>query len=310
MGLPDKMIPAAGHADINDASARFLGIILTCCAWFVFSGVDASGKYLTALYAVGQIVLIRYGGGLIYSLFLIAAKGNFSSFRSARLGLQITRATLLAAATTVNFIALRYLQLDQTAAIMFAIPLVVCVLSVPILGETIGWRRWTAVLVGLLGVLIIIRPGFATFHWAMLLVLIQATCAALYMILTRKVSAYDRNETSLFYTGLIGTLLTLPFGIMQWQPVTGETWLPVLVLGFCGGLGHHLVIAAHRLAPAPIVAPFGYTHIIWMTLLGYLLFNQLPDAFTLLGASVVICCGLFLLYRERQLNKHPAPQVH
>lgn len=291
-----------GHARSDDASARFLGIGFMCAAWLTFSGIDASAKFLVGFFPVFQIVLLRYGGGLIYSLLLIAFKGTPSAIRTTKPLIQFIRGSILVTATAVNFVALRYLQLDQSAAIMFAIPLIVCVLSVPMLGERVGWRRWVAVLVGLSGVLIIIRPGFDGFHWAMLLVVIQAIMAAVYMILTRKVSAYDKVETSLFYTGLVGTVLVLPFGIAEWQPVTGTTLLPALVIGFCGGLGHHLVITAHRLAPAPVIAPFGYTHIIWMTLLGYLLFNDLPDAFTIVGASIVISCGLFLLYREHRLK--------
>lgn len=291
-----------GQARADDASARLLGIGFMCAAWLTFSGIDASGKYLTSFFSVMQIVLLRYGGGLIYSLALIAYRRTPGAFRTAKPGIQFLRGAVLVIATAMNFVALQYLQLDQSAAIMFAIPLIVCVLSVPLLGEQVGWRRWAAVMVGLFGVLVIIRPGFEGFHWAMLLVVIQATMAAVYMILTRKVSAYDRDETSLVYTGLIGTILVLPFGWAQWQPLTETTLLPALVIGFCGGLGHHLVIIAHRLAPAPVIAPFGYTHIIWMTLLGFLLFGQLPDLFTLTGASIVISCGLFLLYRENRLK--------
>ena len=290
----------AGQADANDVSARVMGITLMCGAWLVFSGIDASAKSLTGSLAVAQIVLLRYGGGFIYSLALIAFKRDVSALKSSTPKTQALRAVLLTGATTVNFVALRYLQLDQTAAIMFSIPLIVCALSVPMLGEQVGWRRWVAVLIGLFGVLIIIRPGFASFHWAMLLVLVQATLAAFYMILTRKVAAYDRDETSLFYNGLIGTALILPFGLVEWQALDQTTILPAIIIGFCGGLGHHLIIAAHRLAPAPVIAPFGYTHIIWMTLLGFILFDQLPDMYTLLGAGIVVSCGLFLLYREQR----------
>ncbi len=296
------MASTVGHARADDASARILGIFFMCAAWLTFSGIDASGKYLTSFLPIAQIVLLRYGGGLAYSFALVAFRGTRGVFRSARPLLQVLRGAILVVATAVNFVALQYLQLDQTAAIMFTIPLLVCILSVPLLGERIGWRRWMAVIIGLVGVLIIIRPGLESFHWAMLLVLVQATMAALYMILTRKVSAHDRDETSLVYMGLVGTLLVLPFGLAEWQPLSEATLLPALVIGFCGGLGHHMVIIAHRLAPAPVIAPFGYTHIIWMTLLGYLLFEQLPDLFTLIGAGIVVSCGLFLLYREQRLK--------
>ncbi|NNE22077.1 MAG: DMT family transporter [Rhizobiales bacterium] len=301
------MNSSIGQARVDDASARLMGIGFMCAAWLTFSGIDASAKFLASFLPVAQIVLLRYGGGLAYSLLLVALKGIPDAFRTARPVLQLLRGSVLVVATAVNFFALRFLQLDQTAAIMFAIPLIVCVLSVPILGERVGWRRWAAVVVGFIGVLIIIRPGFDSFHWAMLLVVVQAIMAAIYMILTRKVSAHDRVETSLFYTGLVGTVLVLPFGVAQWQPLSEATLLPALVIGFCGGLGHHLVIIAHRLAPAPVIAPFGYTHIIWMTLLGYLLFNQLPDAFTIVGASIVVSCGLFLLYREHRLKAATDP---
>ena len=294
------MRPHAGQADINDGSARLLGITCMCGAWLVFSGIDASAKFLTGYLAVAQIVLLRYGGGLLYSLGLVLISRDLSLLKSASPGLQMLRAVLLTVSTALNFFVLRYLQLDQTAAIMFSIPLAVCALSVPLLGEQVGWRRWLAVFVGFVGVLVIIRPGFDGFHWAMLLVVAQAFFAAIYMILTRKVAAFDRDLTSLFYVGLIGTVIVLPFGFSVWQPLDSTTLIPALIIGFCGGLGHHLVIAAHRLAPAPVLAPFGYSHIIWMTLLGYLIFDQLPDMPTVFGAAIVVLCGLFLLYRERR----------
>ena len=299
-----RMVAEIGQARVDDRSARMLGIAVLCVAWLMFSGLDASGKFPLAQLAVMQIVAIRYAGGLVYSIGLIAFRRNYYAFRTAVPLIQLTRGSLLALATSINFVALQYLQLDQSAAIMFSIPLIVCLLSVPLLGEQVGWRRYTAVAVGFIGVIIIIRPGFDGFHWAMLLVVLQATCAAFYMILTRKAAAHDRDETSLLFVGLVGTAATLPFGIANWQPLTAETIIPVLLICICGGLGHHLVIMAHRLAPAPVLAPFGYTHIIWMTLLGYLLFGDVPDEWTLLGAGIVIACGLFLLYRERQIRDH------
>jgi drug/metabolite transporter (DMT)-like permease len=286
------------HSHADDAQARLLGIVFMAAAWLAFAGIDSSAKYLGGYLAVMQVVFLRYAGAVVYCVGFVVYRGVSRPLVSKVFWLQMMRGLLLASATAINFLGLRYLQLDQTSAIMFAVPLIICALSVPLLGERVGWRRWVAVLVGLVGVIVIVRPGFESFHWSMLMMVGNAFVAAFYFLLTRMVAGHDKDETSLIYTVLVGTVLTLPFAVVEWQPITGETIVPALLIGLFGGIGHHFIIIAHRLAPAPVIAPFSYTSIIWMIALGYILFDQLPDIFTAVGASIVIGSGIFLIFRE------------
>jgi drug/metabolite transporter (DMT)-like permease len=167
------------------------------------------------------------------------------------------------------------------------------------LGEKVGLRRWLAVLVGFCGVLVIMRPGTASFHPAMLISLFNALLGALYNIITRKVGARDSAETSLFYVCLLGaTGAALPM-LTHWQSPVGWQWLPLGLMGAAGAFGHLMLIQAHRLSPASAIAPFIYSQIIWMILAGYLVFGQLPDTTTLLGASIVVASGIYVFNRER-----------
>jgi drug/metabolite transporter (DMT)-like permease len=285
------------------ASSRPLrGIVLMIAAFAAFAVLDACAKYLTRSYGTVEIVFARYAISLAYVAGLLAWAGGIGSLRSRNLPLQVVRGGLLMAATLCNFVALQYLQLAQTSSIMFSSPLWVCALSVPLLGERVGPRRWLAVTVGFIGVLIIVRPGLAGFHWAMLLSIAAALMTALYLITTRKAAGYDPAETSLFYASLVGAVASAPFLPGHWILPDGWGFAVMLLCGLSGGVGHHMVIEAHRLAPAPTLAPFLYTQIVWMTLIGFLVFGDLPDRWTIAGAAVVVASGLYLLYRERRLG--------
>lgn len=291
----------------SETTARLAGVGFMVAAWLVFAGIDTSAKLLIGVLPVIQVVFLRYGLALVYSIGLSAYQGVRHPLQSNALPLQLMRGIVLVASTAINFYCLQYLQLDQTAAIMFTVPLVTCALSVPLLGEHVGWRRWLAVCVGFLGVLIIIRPGLSGFHWAMVLALGNAVLASIYMMLTRKVTLVDSDETCVIYTNLIGALVTLPLAVAAWQAIEGIHILPALLIGLFGGIGHHFIVIAHRNAPAPVIAPFSYSHILWMVALGYLVFGHVPDAWTLVGASIVVGSGLFLIYRERQLRRAALP---
>ena len=205
--------------------------------------------------------------------------------------------------TFLNFMALQYLRLDQTSAIFFSNPLWVCALSPFLLGERIGPRRWAAVIVGFLGVLLIIRPGADGFHWAMLLSVTVAIIAAMYQIITRKIGGRDPALVSLLLPSIVGTALAMPLGIVNWYvPAWGLVGV-MLLMGIAGGVGHHLLIKAHTLAPAPTLAPFVYTQIIWMIIVGYVVFGDVPDVHTLIGASIVVSSGLYVYYREQAAKR-------
>ena len=285
---------------------RITGIVLMVASMVVFTLLDATAKHLVQTLPPAVAVFGRYGVAFFLSLAVIMRKGGPQLLLTSHPLLQVLRGVLLMGATILNFIAVMYLQLAQTAAIFFTIPLWVCALSMPLLGETVGLRRWIAVAVGFCGVLVIMRPGTDSFHWAMLLSIGSSFCGAIYNIVTRKVGGRDRAETSLFYVGLVGALaaaVPLPF---VWKTPEGIQWLLVGFLGLAGTTGHFMLIQAHRLAPASALAPFMYSQIVWMILVGYLFFGDVPDFWTVVGAAIVVASGLFVFAGEARGRKVPA----
>jgi drug/metabolite transporter (DMT)-like permease len=289
---------------------RVTGILLMAGSMAVFTVLDSLGKSVMLHLPMFVAVFFRYAVALVLSLVVALRAGGPQLLTTRHPALQMLRGFLLLGSTWFNFVALSHLQLAQTAAIAFTIPLWVCALSVPMLGEKVGPWRWSAVVAGFLGVLVIMRPGTMSFHWAMLFSLASTLCGASYNIVTRKVGGQDRAETSLFYVGLAGSLgAALPLG-WSWQTPEGWQWAMLVGLGLCGGIGHFMLIQAHRLAPAAVLAPFVYTQIVWMIVSGFVVFRDLPDFWTLVGAAIVIASGLIVFARERQLGREtsvPAP---
>jgi drug/metabolite transporter (DMT)-like permease len=274
----------------------------------LFAMLDATAKF--AMHSLPHLVVVffRYFFALLLATAFLLGRGGVAWIHTRHLPLHILRGVMLLASTMLNFLAIFYLQLAQTAAILFTIPLWVLSLSVPLLGEHVGIRRWAAVIAGFAGVLVIMRPGSSGFHWAMLLSLGAAFCGAIYNIGTRKVGGTDRAETSLFYGCVIGSAGALVPMMGVWQMPEGSEWLLLLGMGLLGFLGHLLLGQAHRLATASVLAPFIYTQIIWMILFGYLFFGDRPDLWTLLGGAIVIASGLYVFARERALGIwRPAP---
>ena len=265
----------------------------------LFTLLDASAKLVTQNLSMAVAVFFRYFIALLLTGLLIWRTGGLALLKTQHPFLQILRGGFLLASTFCNFFAMSYLQLAQTAAISFTIPLWVCALSVPLLGEHVGMRRWLAVLVGFFGVLIIMRPGTHSFHWAMLVSLVTALMGALYNIVTRKVGGLDKAETSLLYVGLTGSVVAALPMITHWQAPEGWQWIPLVLMGIAGATGHFMLIQAHRMAPASTLAPFIYTQIIWMTIAGYILFGSIPDTGTLFGAAIVVASGIYVFNRER-----------
>jgi drug/metabolite transporter (DMT)-like permease len=224
-----------------------------------------------------------------------------SCLRSQKPLIQIARSALMVVTTGFNFLALRYLQLDQTITIFFLTPLLVAAFAGPLLGEWVGWHRMLAIVAGFFGVLLVMHPGIGMVHWAMLLALIATFGYALYNLATRYLAGFDPPAVTQTYTPLVGLVVLAPFAIAAWHtPETATQWLLLASLGFWGGLGHWLLILAHRSAPASVLAPFIYLGLIWMTVAGYLLFDNVPTLWTLSGAAVVILSGLYLFARERK----------
>jgi drug/metabolite transporter (DMT)-like permease len=246
-----------------------------------------------------QVVWMRFLGQLAAMLALLGLVAVPDLVRTRRLGLQVVRSFILLGSTAFNFLALRHLRLDQTTTIGFLAPLATAILAGPLLGEWISWRRGIAILIGFVGALIAIRPGFATVHPAVLWAFGTMLCMAFFGIVTRYLAAFDRSEVTLFYSLLAGTLLVAPFALADWVwPADGLAWLLLISMGLYGGLGHYAFIVAHRYAPASALAPFLYVSLLTHSTAGFLVFGQTPDRWTLAGAAVVIATGLYLLHRE------------
>jgi drug/metabolite transporter (DMT)-like permease len=289
-------------APAQAASRPMLAIGLMCIAWAIFAGLDSTAKYLgtaTNLPA-SQVIWIRFLGqflAMVTALGLIAVP---ALVRTRKLKAQILRSLLLLGSTAFNFLALRHLRLDQTTTIGFLTPLTVALLAGPVLGEWIGWRRAIGVAVGFAGILVAIRPGVNAVHPAVLLSLAGMLCYAVFSLVTRYLAPFDRAEVTLFYSLLAGSVVMAPFALMDWVwPSSTFIWLLLLSMGFYGGLGHYLFIVAHRYAPASTIAPFLYITLLTHSTAGYLVFGQVPDAWTLAGAVIVILSGLYLFQRER-----------
>jgi drug/metabolite transporter (DMT)-like permease len=218
---------------------------------------------------------------------------------SPNLRLHVLRSLFMATTTGLNFLALKYLRLDQTQTIFFLTPFIVALLAGPVLGEWIGWRRLAAVVVGFSGVLFVTRPGFGGVHPAIALSLGAALTYGGYNIATRYLA--QREGTGIIQTGapIAGALLYLPFAVQDWVwPAETATLLALLAMGFVGGFGHWLLVLAHRHAPAPVLSPFTYVGLPSMTLLGYMVFGDVPDRWTLIGAAIIVLAGIYLISRE------------
>lgn len=248
-----------------------------------------------------QIVWARYTSAFLLTLLLSNPIRRPGMIRTTRPWLQIGRSFLLVGSTLFNFWAYRFLQLDEALAIMFSTPFLVAALAGPVLGEWIGWRRWTAICVGFAGIVVVVRPGVGGFQWAALLSLASAFCYALYAITTSVLSRTDSNETTLFYSNMVGAVVMLPVLPFVWTPPGGAGHAALMVvMGVFASLGHYLLISGHRLAPASVLSPFIYTQIVWAVTLGYLVFGDVPNAWTLTGSAIVIASGLYLIHRERK----------
>ena len=287
-------------AQTPSGPSTLAGIGLMCFAVMSFALVDATAKALSMHVNVLMVVWARYVVHFALSLLIFNPWSVPGLLRTTRPGLQVMRSALLFLTTALNFGALQFLQLDQTVSIMFSTPFFVAVFAGPMLGEWIGPRRWIAILVGFAGILLVVRPGTSGLHPAAFLSVAAAGTYALYSITTRMLARHDPSSTTLFYSALVGSIvasLPLPF---VWQTpqepavIGGMVWL-----GCIAGLGHFLLILAHARAPAATLAPFIYTQIVAMIALGWLVFDQVPSIWTLAGAGVVICSGIYLAYRER-----------
>ncbi len=301
--MPDA--PAISHLARPREDRPGRGILLMLLAYFLFSLTDTSVKWmsLAGLPAL-QLAFMRFGVHLALSTGPMLGRDHsgFTAPQAQALAM-LVRAVLLVTSTVTNFIALRYLDLTVTAAIMFSSPIIVSALSVPLLGEKVGIWRWSAILVGFVGVLIVVRPWSAEFHWAALLSLTAATALALFSIMTRKLAGVAAPRTMQFYVGLVGACALLPAAVITWEsPDTTLNWVLMFAIGFFAWSGHHFFGQAHGYAPASVLMPFSYSFLIYLTIAGYLVFGTVPDALTVLGALVIALAGLVIWWRERVMR--------
>lgn len=275
------------------------GIFYIVAATSVFPLLNASVKYLGDYYPTPELLWFRYTGHFLFMLAIFLPTQGFSLFRTSQLPAQVGRSVLLLASTSFYFLALSFIPLATAASISFTNPFILTALSAPLLGEVIRARRWSAVVVGFIGALIIIRPGFEGFHWAAILVVGSSTTYSLYQIMTRRIAGTDSAATTIIYTAIFGMLicsLVVPF---YWQtPQSPAHWALLIGLGIFGGLGHYFVVKAFEWAEASAVAPFGYMQLVGALILGYLIFDELPDRWTWFGAAIVVTAGLYIAYRE------------
>ena len=287
----------------SNADLPRLGILMMLVAWFIFSFVDTGAKWLAlAGIPAFQLAFMRYAGHFGISIAMIARGGiTADRFKTDHLWAVVSRAILLVTATLSNFYALQFLPLTVVSAIVFSSPVIVCFLSIYMLGERVGPWRWCAILLGFIGVLIVVRPFGTTFHPAVLMIVYNATALAFYSMMTRKLSGIVAVETMQFYMGLVGTLLMLPFAIWTWvQPETSFGMLVLIALGIFGWAGHQLLTNAHRFGTANQLMPFTYSFLIYVAMWGYLFFGTIPDFWTMIGAIVIMCAGLIIWKREQR----------
>ncbi len=273
-----------------------------CLAVTLFSCLDAIAKWLVTFdhMPTAQVVWLRFIGQMLLMAVLLGPARMPQLLQTRKLSWQAARSGLMVATTACNFIAVKYLRLDQTVAIAFLAPLVVAVLASPLLGEYIGWRRAAAVVAGFVGILIVVRPGFADVHPAIFVSFVAMLCYALFMLLTRRLSSIDPPLVTLFYALIAGAIGGAFAAIPVWVwPTDGWQWVRLASLGAFGGLGHYLLILAYRLAPASSVSPFLYFQLLSMVGLGYALFGDVPDRWTIAGSLIVIASGIYLVHRER-----------
>ena len=277
-----------------------LGILLMIGTCLVFALQDGISRHLAAEYNVFMVVMIRYW---FFAAFVmtVASRREGSLRRAAATEqpvLQITRGLLLAVEICVMVTAFVLLGLVESLAIFAGYPLIVAALSGPVLGEKVGWRRWVAIGIGFVGILVILKPGFGVFSPYALVALTSTTLFALYSLLTRLAARRDTASTSFFWTGTVGAVVMTGVGLFHWQPMGSADWGWMALLCVFGALGHYMLIRCYEVAEASAVQPFTYLHLVFGAILGVTLFDEVLRANVMAGTLIVMAAGIFTLLRE------------
>lgn len=285
------------------------GIALIVAATMVFSVQDALTKHLVQSYPAQQILWIRY---LLFAAFALVLSLRTRPLRqvlkTARPVFQVARSMVILVSLVCFALAVRVLPLADAHSLIAAAPLVATGLSAVWLGERVGVRRWLAVAVGFIGVLLILRPGLTVFQPASLLVVAAASCYALYAVMTRVASRSEDGETLLLYMAMTGAVLLTIVGPFFWVQPTGQAFALMVALAFAGTVGHYFLIKSLEAAPASLIQPFNYLMLVWAMVNGYVIFGDFPDLWTITGSTVIVASGLYVIYRERvnRLNQSGA----
>ncbi|SFT06404.1 Permease of the drug/metabolite transporter (DMT) superfamily [Sulfitobacter marinus] len=279
-----------------------LGITLMVLTTFVFAVQDGLSRHLASEYNVIMVVMIRYW---FFAAFVIAiakrhAGGLSAVARTSQPVLQALRGLLLAVEIYVMIVAFTLLGLVESHAVFTCYPLLVAALSGPVLGESVGWRRWSAIGVGFIGVLIILQPGANVFDPAAIIPLIAAALFAVYGLLTRYVGRKDKTATSFFWTGVTGSIAMTAAGIWFWEPMIATDWIYMLCLCVTGVTGHWLLIRCYEVAEASAVQPFAYLQLVFASIIGISVFGEDVRTNVAIGAALIVAAGLFTFWRERQ----------
>lgn len=278
------------------------GIIVMVLATGVIAIQDAITKTLTSEVPVAQIVFVRFVAFAVMALIISSRMvGLKAALHSVVPGMQLVRCVIMCAEIALFAFALRFLGIAQMHALFACFPLFVAALSVPLLGETVGWRRWLAVIVGFAGTLIILRPGTAVFDPYAVLPLAGAVLYALYNILTRKVSRQDSYATSLVYFGVVGAVASGIFVVGQWQEMSDAAVRQLALLCLMSIIAHMMLMKALQLTEAVVLQPFQYFILPWVMLLGYVFYGEKLDAFTLAGTAIVVSSGVYVAFREYRM---------
>jgi drug/metabolite transporter (DMT)-like permease len=287
--------PAAPATDKILRAILSIVLAVTC-----FSCLNAMSKTLIAVYPVIEVIWARYFFAFVFMLVLFLPHAGRALFQIRRLDTQIVRGLLLFVSSYLYFHGIAHMPLATAASISLASPIIVTALSPKLLGEAVGPRRWAAVGVGFVGALIVVRPGHEAFDWHILLIVGSTICSSLYQVFSRRYGQTERPDASATVATIVGTVVAAPILPFDWvTPVWGWQIVLFVGMGVMAGAGHYFLTIAYSQAPAAVISPFNYTQLIGAAILGFLVFGEMPDFWTWVGAAVIVASGLYIAYRER-----------
>jgi drug/metabolite transporter (DMT)-like permease len=276
-----------------------LGIAFLLAGICCFAVMEATAKYLTQHYSVVEVTWARYLVNLLLLMLLFLRQPAREVLATKRLGLQLLRGACILTMTLLFFGAISLMGLADATAVLYAAPFFIVAFSVPMLGERVGIHRWISVAVGFVGVLVVTRPGSGVYGWPALLVVAAAVLYGVYVNITRLLGPTERPWPTVFYTALVGAVVmsaTVPF---FWSAPRPADWPLLALTGVLGGVGHYFIFKAYEAAQPSALAPFTYSHLVWATLLGFLIFGAFPDGWTIVGAVIIVGSGIYIWHRER-----------